>query len=285
MAILTPALFRRAVGFIPSSVAVLSTPETRLTVSSLQCVSFDPPWISVSIQRDSQRGAAILQARDFRAQLLRDHEQQIARDREPLPHSALLKLDCTLRAIHEIGDHLLALAEVTSIHTGQGTPLIYWRRGFQAIATRHAFLESPAALDNFIQTWEAGRLAPRDWTHAAHVATCAYFAALDPRAAFERMKRGILQHNACAGASTGPGYHETLTRLWAAILIELIKHQPDPFAAATHAVDLLGEDRDLHYLYYSFDVTRDPAARQRWIAPDLQGPWPLAAELGSGVAV
>ena len=40
--------FRRAASFVPSGVAVLHAADARMTVSTLQCVSFDPPWVSVA---------------------------------------------------------------------------------------------------------------------------------------------------------------------------------------------------------------------------------------------
>jgi hypothetical protein len=83
------------------------------------------------------------------------------------------------------------------------------------------FLQSPGDLEGFIRTWEAGALPKEEWTHAAHVAVCAYFSALlQPEAVFLRMKNGILRHNEAVGTpnSEDRGYHETLTVLWVRII-------------------------------------------------------------------
>jgi len=35
----------------------------------------------------------------------------------------------------------------------------------------------------------------------------------------------------------------------------------------------VGQARDLHRLYYSFDVVRDPVARVSYVPADLEGPY------------
>ena len=44
-----PALFRRAATFLPTGIAILSAENVAMTVSSLHCVSFDPPMVSVAM--------------------------------------------------------------------------------------------------------------------------------------------------------------------------------------------------------------------------------------------
>jgi len=52
-----------------------------------------------------------------------------------------------------------------------------------------------------------------------------------------------------------------------------VKGIADPWQAAVKAVHKFGEDRDLHHLYYSFDVVRSAEARRAGIPPDLDGPY------------
>ena len=138
-----------------------------------------------------------------------------------------------------------------------------------------AFLESDAALQHFVETWKAGKLPKSAWTHAAHVATAAYFAfdhALE--ATFAIMKAGILHHNTSVGTpnTEDNGYHETLTRFWAAEIGEFVcrGHFASRLDAVRAAVAAYGQNRDRYKLFYSFDVVRDRRARREWVAPDRE---------------
>lgn len=135
------------------------------------------------------------------------------------------------------------------------------------------FLESEAALQQFVETWKAGKLPKAAWTHAAHVGMAAYFAfdhALE--ATFAIMKAGILHHNTAVGTpnTEDNGYHETLTRFWAAEIGEFVRvgRFTSRLEAVRAAVSAFGERRDLYRFSYSFDVVRDRRARREWIAPD-----------------
>jgi hypothetical protein len=135
------------------------------------------------------------------------------------------------------------------------------------------FLESEAALQQFVETWKAGKLPKPAWTHAAHVGTAAYFAydhALE--ATFAIMKAGILHHNTSVGTpnTEDNGYHETLTRFWAAEIGEFVRHGhfESRLEAVRAAVEAFGRERDRFRLFYSFDVVRDRRARREWVAPD-----------------
>ena len=135
----------------------------------------------------------------------------------------------------------------------------------------HAFLESPQALDAFVAAWESCTLPKSEWTHAAHVAVCAYHAARSPATVLETMRDGIRRFNDAVGTpnTDSSGYHETLTRFWCMVILEAITGIADPWRAACVAVERFGERRDLHRSFYSFDVVRSVEARRAWIAPDL----------------
>ena len=152
-------------------------------------------------------------------------------------------------------------------------------------AGNHKYLSSPRALAEFVAAWEACTLTKADWTHAAHVAVGSYYVVLNPSTAFERMKSGLLKFNESVGGvnSDTSGYHETLTRLWIDVLAKFTgKHGfTDPWIAACAAVRQFGESRDLHRLYYNFDVLRSIEARRSWIPPNLNpesdAPWATTA--------
>ena len=138
-----------------------------------------------------------------------------------------------------------------------------------------ALIRSPSVFDKFIAAWEDGSLPKALWTHAGYVAVGAFYAVRHPSNAFERTRSGILRYNVAVGTENSDvsGYHETLTRFWADVLARFVKGIADPWEAAVKAVDQFGEDRDLHHLYYSFDIVRSPEARRAWIPPDLDGPY------------
>jgi hypothetical protein len=137
----------------------------------------------------------------------------------------------------------------------------------------HPFLASPAVLDAFVADWRAGRLSRAAWTHAAHVAACAYHAVgRDADAVFAIMKPGIQAFNRSVGVIDTPtsGYHDTLTRLWSVVITHhvQVRGAATPWDAAREAVARFGEDRDLPRRCYSFDVVTDGRARAEWVPPD-----------------
>lgn len=269
------AQFRRASSFIPTGVAILSTPDVAMTVSSLHCVSFVPPMVTVALSRDSRKGSAILATGGFHVRLLRDGEEDISKS-ETIPAGAgMMEMDCTIASTLPAGDHILALANVGRVSTADGCPMIYWRRGFHRFRPEYKLLASREAFFEFVADWEAGILPKAQWTHAAHVAVGAYYAVRYPSDALERTRNGILRFNRAVGTenSDTSGYHETLTRMWSTVIAKALVGFTDPWEAACAAVHKFGQDRDLHYLYYSFDVVRSTEARRTWVPPDLEGPY------------
>lgn len=268
-------LFRRIGSFIPAGVAILSNSEAAITVSSLHCLSFDPPIVGLALARDSQKGKAILDAGSFHARLLRAGEEKLVKGEDPPAGPGILEMDCVVEAVYAAGDHHVVLAGVRNASTSHGFPIVYWRRGFHRLESRYGFLSSSEAFHDFLSRWEACTLPKLEWTHAGHVAIGAYYAVRFPDTAFERTRNGIRRYNQAVGTvnSDCSGYHETITRLWSLVLTKVTEGFSDPWQAACHAVEELGEERDLHCLYYSFDVVRSAEARRKWIAPDLEGPY------------
>ena len=249
-----------------------------MTVSSLQIVSFDPAFIAVSLSNTSRKGACLLEAEAFHVRLLRSGEEPAATSDFELEEPGLVELQCVVTERLRMGDHTLVVAEVTHVLISDGHPIVYWRRGLHPFRPQYRFLASRREFERFVTLWETSTLPRSEWNHAAHVAIGAYYAIEHRSTAFERIKCGIVRYNAATGSlgTPGAGYHETLTRLWAGLVGRAVEGFEDSFAAARFAVEKFGEERDLHHLYYSFDVVRDVTARQRWIAPDLDGPYELS---------
>jgi hypothetical protein len=181
-------------------------------------------------------------------------------------------MECALGWRFPAGDHDVVIACVTSVALSDGYPIVYWRRGLHALRPQYDFLKSSENFEKFLAAWECGALPKSLWTHAAHVAVGAYYAVLYSDSAFERTRAGILRYNKTKGTenSSTSGYHETLTRFWANLLAEFVTGIADPWEAAVQAVNKFGEERDLHHLYYTFDVIRSTDARRMWIPPDME---------------
>jgi flavin reductase (DIM6/NTAB) family NADH-FMN oxidoreductase RutF len=224
--------FRRATTFIPAGVAILFAQDVWMTVSSLHCISFDPPMISVALSKESPKSALILASGGFHIRLLRSGEEGLAKGEGIACGAGLVEMDCSIAAIHPAGDHDFVVAQVSHVSTSDGYPVVYWRRGLHALQPKYDFIASRHALDKFVAAWENGTLPKVRWMH-----------------------------------------HETLTRFWADVLARFVNGIADPWQAAVKAVDKFGEDRDLHHLYYSFDVMRSTEARRTWVPPDLDGPY------------
>jgi flavin reductase (DIM6/NTAB) family NADH-FMN oxidoreductase RutF len=268
-------LLRRAAGFMPSAVSLVSHGDVVMTVSTLQCLSCDPPIVSVCFDRASRKGRAILEAARFEARVLRASEAAFAREGTSRPvDAALVALDCEILRAEPVGDHDLVLAGVTRVQVGDGGPLVYWRRGLHPLRVDYPFLATPSTLAAFIAAWEAGTLPRADWTHAAHVAVAACYAVRHGAAALDRTRAGIVRYNLAVGTpnTETSGFHETLTRFWAEVVARVTAGCDDDWEAARLAVGRVGEDRDLHTLCYAFDVPRSTVARRAWVAPD----WPIA---------
>lgn len=262
------------------------------TASTLSVVSCAPPLVSISVARDSTRVAELRRCACFALSVLSESQADIAKRfgtpgtprfndscsdtteaGPPVVSGATLHMICELEAMVPAGDHFLFIASVSRLAMPGGKPLVYWRRAFFRVHLEYPFLASGEALHEFIRDWESCDLHLTAWTHAAHIAVTAYYAFdRSPEELFRTMKEGITKFNTSAGVDNGPdtGYHESLTRFWSNIISSLISGRrfASPFEAACEAVENFGEERDLHNLYYSFNVVRSPQARREWIPPD-----------------
>jgi hypothetical protein len=138
----------------------------------------------------------------------------------------------------------------------------------------YPFLASDSSLRDFVALWESRALPKAQWTHAAHVAVCAFYTAeFDAIEALRRMREGIPLYNEAVGGQNtdDSGYHETLTCLWAKIVADFLAegHFATPYAAVYAAVLRFGQERKLHEAFYTYDVVADRRARREWVAPDV----------------
>jgi len=143
---------------------------------------------------------------------------------------------------------------------------------------RSEHLATPEAFDAFLRGFELGTLPKSEWTHGAHVAAAAnYLFDSDVKTVLPLMRTRISAYNLAVGGANTPrsGYHETLTRFWLLIVAEFLRQRQSEdrpktrLDAARQALEIFGEARSLHTLYYSGDVVKDSAARTAWRPPDL----------------
>ncbi len=149
------------------------------------------------------------------------------------------------------------------------------------MALECTFLIDSPALESFIGKWLDGTLPGPEFTHAGHLAACAWLAFdYQGEELAEAMKAELIRFNAAVGTPNSPdrGYHETLTRFWCALVEEAIAGQSTRLEAARHAVSVFGEDRNATDRYYSFNVLKSRLARQEWIEPDVH-PLPTRQKL------
>ena len=200
--------------------------------------------------------------------------------RQLLEHVICFAKECYIRTLYletntklESAVRLYEAVGFRHLPPEQAKPSPYARANVFMELQLHPFLASESALCEFVAEWEARTLPKAQWTHAAHVAVCAFYTAqLGHTEALRRMREGIPVYNLAVGGqnTADSGYHETLTCLWAQIIADFLATQQfaTPFAAVESTVLRYGQERKLHETFYTFDVVADRLARREWVPPD-----------------
>jgi len=116
-------------------------------------------------------------------------------------------------------------------------------------------------------------LTHAEWTHQAHLRIAwLYLERWDIDEAHLRMRVGIIRLNAVHGTEESPrrGYHETLTRVWLAIVAALRNAETCRDSVdfvMSHAERL---DRNAPMRHYSSERLFSPQARAVFVALDLE---------------
>lgn len=138
-------------------------------------------------------------------------------------------------------------------------------------------------IENFVCDFEAGRIAPDEWDHRAHLTVAAWYLARYPEGeATERMIRGIRRHNHVHGVlqSAKGGYHETITLFWLVVTRTALgrMHRGWTLAARIErVVHRLASDKNLIFEFYDRDRLFTDEARARWMPPQRYPGGRLAA--------
>jgi flavin reductase ActVB len=152
-----PAAFREAMSRFASGVTVVTTRDGNgrpygLTVSAFCSLSASPPLVLVCIDRAARCHDAFMEAGMFAVSVLRPHHQRLAlrfasretdkfgsgqfeTDERGLPQlpGALASLTCRAEKRVPAGDHTILIGRVISAISGEGEPLLFFRRGFRRL--------------------------------------------------------------------------------------------------------------------------------------------------------
>ncbi len=152
-----PEALRQALRHWASGVAVVSTiyqgRPYGMTVSSFTPVSLDPPYILVSLARESQTRAQVLRAGFFGVTILAEDQRPLAErfagqvdgperfaglvsfslvTGAPFLADGLAYIDCRVAHIWEVGTHTLVIGAVQAARQGRrGLPLLYFDRRYR----------------------------------------------------------------------------------------------------------------------------------------------------------
>ncbi|MET9428831.1 flavin reductase family protein [Streptomyces sp. NPDC003036] len=156
--VVTSQEFRAAMARFPSGIAVVTTTDGDgtdhgFTASSFTSVSLDPPLVLVCIARSARCHPVFQQVRRFGVSILASGQGTLAQrfasslddkfqdvavtrtdHRTPLIRGALCTLECETNAQYDSGDHTILVGRVTEAVSGDGSPLVWYDRGFHSLA-------------------------------------------------------------------------------------------------------------------------------------------------------
>lgn len=144
--------FRRILGHYPTGVcAVTATSRGRpvgMVVGSFTSVSLHPPLVAFLPDRGSKTWPLIERAGRFCVNVLSDRQQDVCRalsskaadkfdtvahrlsdDDVPILQGVVAWIDCRLHAVHEAGDHFIAVGEVLALELDHPHPPLVFLKG------------------------------------------------------------------------------------------------------------------------------------------------------------
>ena len=152
-------LFRDILSQFASGVTVVTTRNGDtlhgLTVSSFCSVSLEPPLILVCIDKKASSHPVLQTSKRFAVNFLTAAQQDISNrfadprrspeerfqglavrtavTQSPILPDVLAYLDCEVYAEYDGGDHTIFVGKVVAGEVGEGTPLLYWNRGYREL--------------------------------------------------------------------------------------------------------------------------------------------------------
>ncbi|NVO23152.1 flavin reductase family protein [Donghicola mangrovi] len=139
--------FRNVLGCFGTGVTVVTCMTDRgpmgITANSFSAVSLEPPLVLWCPAHSSHRFKAFASARHYAIQVLAQGQKDLglafAKDGFSFDHCAweqnewgvpvltetLARFECEAHALHEAGDHAIAVGRVLRAHANEGTPLLF----------------------------------------------------------------------------------------------------------------------------------------------------------------
>ncbi len=154
IAAIDSATFRRVLGHYPTGVCVVTAMDqgapVAMVVGSFTSVSLDPPLVAFFPARTSTSWPLIERAGKFCVNVLGSDQRPLCQqlsgkgeDRfsgvthrasangSPILDGVVAWIDCTLDAVHEAGDHYIAVGRVMALEAGTpGKPLLFFQGGY-----------------------------------------------------------------------------------------------------------------------------------------------------------
>ncbi len=152
------ATFRTVLGHFCSGITIVTAVDegepVGLTCQSFSSVSLDPPLVLFVPAKASSSWPRIRHAGHFCANVLADDQEELGRRfaikgvdkfsgvgwRAGLTGAALLEgclahVECEVEAVHDAGDHDIAVGRVVDLGvSGEGHPLLFYRGGYGRFA-------------------------------------------------------------------------------------------------------------------------------------------------------
>ena len=140
----------------------------------------------------------------------------------------------------------------------------------------HAGILEVPAHEALVAAFQAGTLPWSGWRHPQHLAvTTWYLRRYTPDRALAELRPAIQAFNKAHGVETTleRGYHETLTRLWLALVAEVVARYPAdvPIRTVLAGVMTALGDKSLPFEYYTRERLMSWDARLAWVEPDRRG--------------
>jgi 3-hydroxy-9,10-secoandrosta-1,3,5(10)-triene-9,17-dione monooxygenase reductase component len=153
-----PADFRAVLGHYCSGITIITAQAedgpTGFTCQSFSSVSLDPPLVAFFPSRTSTSWKRIKSAGHFCANVLADDQIELSQvfatsgadkfanatwlpgpSGAPLLDGCLAHIDCELEAVHDAGDHEIAVGRVLHLAgAASRSPLVYFRGAYRTIA-------------------------------------------------------------------------------------------------------------------------------------------------------
>jgi len=148
--------FRQVMGYFASGVTVVTTEYGGqlygMTVSSFCSLSLRPPLVLICVDTSVTCHDMIAKSGSFAVNILEKHQEHLSRrfaTREldkfvgvafrtgqlglPLLEGTLASIECRVREQYPGGDHTIFVGEVIDADVGEGSPLLYYRRGYHEL--------------------------------------------------------------------------------------------------------------------------------------------------------